>query len=43
LGEIEVKSGDFASGRSRLTALENDANAKGFVLTARKAHAALQN
>jgi hypothetical protein len=29
LGEIEVKSGNSASGRSRLTALENDANAKG--------------
>jgi predicted negative regulator of RcsB-dependent stress response len=43
LGEIEVKSGNSASGRSRLTALENDANAKGFVLIARKAHATLQN
>jgi hypothetical protein len=28
---------------SRLTVLENDANAKGFVLIARKAHAALRN
>ena len=43
LGEIEVRSGNFASGRSRLAALESDANAKGFVLIARKAHAASQN
>ena len=43
LGEIEVKSGNSASGRSRLTALENDANAKGFGLIARKARAVLQN
>jgi serine/threonine protein kinase/tetratricopeptide (TPR) repeat protein len=39
LGEIEMKSGHIAAGRARLTALENDARAKGFLLIARKAAA----
>jgi hypothetical protein len=37
LGEIEMKSGRAAAGRSRLTALGKDATAKGFLLIARKA------
>src|SRR5438309_1339505 len=40
LGEIEVKSSQIAAGRARLTALEKDARAKGFLLIARKAAAA---
>jgi len=38
LGELELKSGKTASGASRLTALEKEATAKGFMLVARKAH-----
>ncbi|MFI5058330.1 MAG: tetratricopeptide repeat protein [Candidatus Acidiferrales bacterium] len=43
LGEIEMRVGEGAAGRSRLASLEKDATAKGFLLVARKAHAALQN
>jgi DNA-binding winged helix-turn-helix (wHTH) protein/tetratricopeptide (TPR) repeat protein len=37
LGEIEAGSGEIAAGHIRLTALEKDAAAKGFLLIARKA------
>jgi tetratricopeptide (TPR) repeat protein/TolB-like protein len=37
LGEIEMKSGEADTGRARLAALEKDAQAKGFLLIARKA------
>jgi serine/threonine protein kinase/tetratricopeptide (TPR) repeat protein len=37
LGQIEMKSGDAAAGRARLSALETEAKAKGFGLIARKA------
>ena len=37
LGEMEIKSGRTATGRSQLGALEKDANANGFLLIARKA------
>lgn len=37
LGEIELKSGNAAAGRSRLTALKQDATKAGFLLIARKA------
>ncbi|MFY9531984.1 MAG: tetratricopeptide repeat protein, partial [Candidatus Acidiferrales bacterium] len=40
LGEIQMKSGKTAAGRARLAALEKDATTKGFLLIARKAHAA---
>ena len=40
LGEIEVKSGETAKGRARLTALRAEAAAKGYGLIARKAEAA---
>ncbi len=40
LGEIEMKSGRLASGQSRLRRLKQDAEAKGFLLIARKAAAA---
>jgi hypothetical protein len=40
LGEIEMQSGKTAAGRARLAALEEDATVKGFLLIARKAHAA---
>jgi tetratricopeptide (TPR) repeat protein/TolB-like protein len=40
LGEIEMKSGRLASGRSRLQRLKQDAEAKGFLLISRKAAAA---
>ena len=40
IGEIEMKSGRDAAGRADLQALEKDAEAKGFLLIARKAHAA---
>jgi len=40
LGEIEMKSGRLASGRSRLRHLTQDAEAKGYLLIARKAAAA---
>jgi hypothetical protein len=39
---MEVKSGRAAAGRARLQALEKDATAKGFLLIARKAAAALR-
>jgi len=38
LGEIEMKSGQVAAGRTRLEALKKDAAAKGFALIARNAH-----
>ncbi len=41
LGEMELKSGHAAAGRARLQALEKDATAKGCLLIARKAVAAL--
>jgi len=37
LGEIEMKSGQIAAGRTRLAALEKEASEKGFILIARKA------
>jgi serine/threonine protein kinase/tetratricopeptide (TPR) repeat protein len=37
LGEVEIKSGQSTTGRTRLEALERDASEKGFVLLARKA------
>jgi hypothetical protein len=37
LGEIETGAGKIAAGRARLTALQKDAAAKGFLLIARKA------
>jgi hypothetical protein len=40
LGELEMQSGKRVQGRARLTALEKDASAKGFLLIARKAAAA---
>lgn len=40
LGALEIKSGSVVQGRARLAALEKDAAAKGFLLIARKAHAA---
>ncbi len=40
LGEIEMKSGHLASGRSRLQRLKQDAEAKGFLRIAREATAA---
>ena len=40
LGEIDMKSGKTAAGRTRLAALEKEATTKGFLLIARKAHAA---
>jgi serine/threonine protein kinase/Tfp pilus assembly protein PilF len=40
LGEIEMKLGRLASGRSRLRRLTQDAEAKGYLLIARKAAAA---
>jgi tetratricopeptide (TPR) repeat protein len=43
LGEIEMRMGEVAAGHSRLASLEKDATEKGFLLIARKAHAALQN
>jgi hypothetical protein len=42
LYKIEMKFGNTTSGRAHLTALEKDATAKGFLLIARKAHAAQQ-
>jgi serine/threonine protein kinase/Tfp pilus assembly protein PilF len=41
LGEIEMKSGQTASGAAQLKSLEKDATAKGFLLIARKAKAAV--
>jgi eukaryotic-like serine/threonine-protein kinase len=41
LGEIEMKSGKTAQGQAQLAALEKDATSKGFLLIARKAHAAV--
>lgn len=40
LGTIELKSGNAATARDRLAALEKDATVKGFLLVARKAQAA---
>jgi eukaryotic-like serine/threonine-protein kinase len=42
LGELDVKSGNVAAGRARLTKLEDNARGKGFLLIARKAAAALK-
>jgi len=42
LGEVEMSGRDPAAGRSRLAALEKDADAKGFALIARKARAAIK-
>ena len=42
LGEMEMKSKETATGRAHLAALERDATARGFLLIARKAHAAQQ-
>lgn len=39
LAELEVRSGNVAAGRARLTTLEKDAQGKGFLLIARKAAA----
>jgi tetratricopeptide (TPR) repeat protein len=39
LGEFEIKSGKLAAGHARLSTLETDAQAKGFLLIARKAAA----
>lgn len=43
LGELELQAGESSAGRTRLAALEKDAAAKGFLLIARKAHAALDH
>jgi len=40
LGEMEMRMGETAAGRSRLASLEKDSTAKGFLLIAHKAHAA---
>jgi len=40
LGEIEIAAGRVAAGRARLTELEKDAAAKGYLLFQRKAHEA---
>lgn len=40
LGELEIKSGKVATGRNRLTVLEKESAAKGFLLIAGKAKAA---
>ncbi|MEW6368504.1 MAG: tetratricopeptide repeat protein [Acidobacteriota bacterium] len=42
LGEIQITHGDRAAGRKLLQALEKDAKAKGFLLIAGKANAALK-
>jgi hypothetical protein len=42
LGQVEITHGDRASGRSRLVVVQKEATAKGFVLVARKASAALR-
>jgi len=41
LGELEIKSGNAAAGRARLSALEKEARAKGFLSIARQAAAAI--
>jgi len=41
LGEVEMSGTNPAAGRSRLVALEKDADAKGFALLARKARQGL--
>jgi tetratricopeptide (TPR) repeat protein len=43
LGQVALTHGDRASGRSRLVVVQRDATAKGFVLVARKAAAALRD
>ena len=43
LGQVELTHGDRASGRSRLVVVQKEAPAKGFVLVARKAAAALRD
>jgi eukaryotic-like serine/threonine-protein kinase len=43
LGEVEMNSGQAAEGRALLVHLEKDATARGFLLIARKAHAAYAN
>jgi Tfp pilus assembly protein PilF/TolB-like protein len=42
LGEMQLRAGDTAVGRATLMAVERDAAAKGFVLAARRARAALK-
>jgi hypothetical protein len=37
LGEVEIKSGNAAAGRTQLAALSQDASRTGFLLIARKA------
>jgi tetratricopeptide (TPR) repeat protein/tRNA A-37 threonylcarbamoyl transferase component Bud32/TolB-like protein len=41
LGELEIRSAHVASGRAQLAQLEKDSTAKGFLLIAAKAHAAV--
>jgi eukaryotic-like serine/threonine-protein kinase len=43
IGEIEMRSGQTAIGRTQLLALQQDAKAKSFVLIAQKAEAAIKN
>jgi tetratricopeptide (TPR) repeat protein len=42
LGELEIKSGDTAAGRSDLASLEKAASARGFLAISRKAASALK-
>jgi hypothetical protein len=42
LGETEIKGGDTSAAKVELASLEQDAKAKGFVLVARKAAAAMK-
>lgn len=41
-GEIEMQSGEAAAGRAQLARLQHEAKAKGFLLIARKAAAAVR-
>jgi hypothetical protein len=41
LGELDLQSGTVSAGQARLEQLQKDARAKGFLLIARKATAAL--
>lgn len=43
LGELELESGQATAGRSRLMRLQQDAQAKGFLLLARRARSALRH
>jgi hypothetical protein len=42
IGEIQIQHGNQAAGRARLTKLQEDANAKGFSLLAKKASGAME-